>query len=70
MSISVFYVKVARDVVTVLLIFAKYLSVSYTFSHSHTKAHTHEHTYTISTQEKRRQPGTGAWLRGAKERLC
>ena len=41
-----------------------------TFSHAHTEAHTHKHTCTISTQEEWRQPGTGAWLRGAEERLC
>jgi len=39
-SISVFYVNTARDVVTVLLIFAKYHHFSYTFSHAHTEAHT------------------------------
>jgi len=44
--------------------------VTSTFSHAHTEAHTHKHTYTISTQEEWRQPGTGAWLRGAKERHC
>ena len=43
---------------------------SYTFSHAYTEAHTHKHTCTISTQEEWRQPGTGAWLRGAEERLC
>ena len=43
---------------------------TYTFSHAHTEAHTHKHTFTISTQEEWRQPGTGAWLRGAEERLC
>jgi len=43
---------------------------TYTFSHAHTEAHTHTHTCTISTQEEWRQPGTGAWLRGAEERLC
>jgi len=43
---------------------------TYTFSHAHTEAHTHKHTCTISTQEEWRQPGTGAWLRGAEERLC
>jgi len=43
---------------------------TYTFSHAHTEAeaHTHEHTRIISTQEKWRQPGTGAWLRWAEER--
>jgi len=41
-----------------------------TFSRAHTEAHTHKHTCTISTQEERRQPGTGAWLREAEERLC
>jgi len=43
---------------------------TYTFSHAHTDAHTHKHTCTIGTQEEWRQPGTGAWLRGAEERLC
>jgi len=43
---------------------------TYTFSEAHTEAHTHKHTCTIRTQEEWRQPGTGAWLRGAEERLC
>jgi len=42
---------------------------TYIFSHANTEAHTHKHTCTISTQEERRQPGTGAWLRRAEERL-
>jgi len=70
-SISVFYVNTARDVVTVLLLFAKCLSLSvstYTFSHAHAEAHTHKHTRIISTQEEWRQPDTGAWLRGEEER--
>jgi len=51
-SISVFYVKTVRDVVTVLLIFAKYLYYfTSTFLHAHTMAHTHKHTCTISTQQ-------------------
>jgi len=41
----------------------------YTFSLARTEAHTHKHTCIISTQEEWRQPGTGAWLRGAEERL-
>ena len=40
-----------------------------TFSQAHTEAHTHKHTCTISKQEEWRQPGTGAWRRGAEERL-
>jgi len=40
---------------------------TYSFSHAHTEAHTHKHTFIISTQEEWRQPGTGAWLRGAEE---
>jgi len=47
-----------------------YYHFTYTFSHAHTEAHTHKHTCTISTQEEWRQPGIGAWLRGAEERLC
>jgi len=42
---------------------------TYTFSHAHTEARTHKHTCMISTQEDWRQLGTGAWLRGADERL-
>jgi len=38
------------------------------FSHAHTEAHTRKHTCTISAQEEWRQPGRGAWLRGAKEK--
>ena len=41
---------------------------TYTFSHAHTEAHTHKNTCTISTKEEWRQPGTGAWLRGAERR--
>jgi len=37
---------------------------------SWTEAHTHKHICTIRTQEKWWQPGTRAWLRGAKEKLC
>ena len=43
---------------------------TYTFSHAQTEAHTLKHTCTISTQEAWRHPDTGAWLRGAEERLC
>jgi len=43
---------------------------TYKFSHAHKRAHTHKHSCTISTQEEWRQPGTGAWLRVAEERLC
>ena len=42
---------------------------TYTFSYAHTEAHTHKHTCTIGTQQEWRQPGTGAWLRAAEERL-
>ena len=31
--------------------------------------HTHKNTFMTSTQEEWRQPGTGAWLKGAEERL-
>ena len=62
-SISVFYINTACDIVTGLLIFAEYLSLTYTFSHAHTEAHTevltHKHTCIISTQQEWRQPGTG-----------
>jgi len=43
---------------------------TYEFTHAHKEALTHQHTCTISTQEEWRQSGTGAWLRGAEERLC
>jgi len=59
----------ARDVVTVLLIFAEYASLYLTFLYAHTEAHTHKHTCIISTQEESRQLDTGAWLRGTEERL-
>ena len=69
-SISVFYVNTARDVVTVLLIFAKYFSLylhifTCTYRGTRTQAHVYnQHTRGIAT------PGTGAWVRGAEERLC
>jgi len=67
-----FYVKTARDVVTsqFCLYLLNIYHFTYTFSHAHTEAHTHKITCTISIQEEWRQPGTGAWLRGAEERLC
>ena len=40
-----------------------------THFHIHIQRHTHKHTCMISTQEEWRQPGTGAWLGGAEERL-
>jgi len=43
--------------------------LTYTFSHAHTDAHTHKHTCVSSTQEAWQQPGAGAWLGGAEERL-
>jgi len=64
------FVNTARDVVTVLLIFAKYLSIYLHIFTCTTEAHTHKHTCTISIQEEWRQPGTGVWLREAAERLC
>jgi len=42
---------------------------TYTFSYAPTQEHTHKHACTISTQEEWREPGTGAWLRRAEERL-
>jgi len=42
---------------------------TYTFSYAHAEARTHKHACIISTQEQWRQPDSGAWLRGAKERL-
>ena len=42
---------------------------TYTLLHAHTEAHKQKHTRIISIQEQWRQPGTGAWLRGAKGRF-
>ena len=64
-----FYVKTARDVVTVLLIFAKYLSLYlHIFTCTYRGTHTQAHICTIRTQEEWRQPGTGAWYRSLVER--
>jgi len=58
-SISVFYVKTARDVVTVLLIFAKYLSLylpifTCTYRGTHTQAHMYnQHTRGMATTRHR-----------------
>ena len=58
-SISVFYVKTARDVVTVLLIFAKYLSLylhifTCTYKGTHTQAHMYnQHTRGMATTRHR-----------------
>ena len=58
-SISVFYVNTARDVVTVLLIFAKYLSLylhifTCTYRGTHTQAHMYnQHTRGMETTRHR-----------------
>jgi len=58
-SISVFYVKTARDVVTVLLIFAKYLSLylhifTCTYRGTHAQAHMcNQHTRGMATTRHR-----------------
>jgi len=58
-SISVFYVNTARDVVTVLLVFAKYLSLylhifTCTYRGTHTQAHMYnQHTRGIETTRHR-----------------
>jgi len=58
-SISVFYVKTAHDVVTVLLIFAKYSSLylhifTCTYRGTHTQAHTYyQHTRGMATTNHR-----------------
>jgi len=64
-----FYFNIARDIVTMLILFDDIYHFNYTLSHAHMETHTHKHTCMISTQEERRQPGTGAWLGGAEERL-
>jgi len=68
-SIVVFYFNTARDVVTVCLYLLNIHHFTHIFSHAHTEAHAHKHTCIISTQEEWRQPDTGAWLRGAEEKL-
>jgi hypothetical protein len=59
-----FYFNVARDVVTVLLIFANFHHFHYTFTHAHLYAHTRKHTSMISAQEEWWEPSRGAWLKG------
>jgi len=68
-SISVFYINTARDVVTVLLIFAKFYHFTYTISHTHTEAHTHTSTHVQSSHKRNgdnqaQEPG---WERREKE---
>jgi len=64
-----FWFSIARDVVTVLLLFVDIYHFNCTFPHAHIEAHTHMHTCVIGTQEELRQPGTEAWLEGAEERV-
>jgi len=46
-----FYFNIARDVVTILLIFVHVRHENYAFSqHAHVEAHTHKHTCGISAQ--------------------
>ena len=58
-SISVFYVNTARDVVMVLLIFAKYVSLyldvfTCTYRGTHTQAHMYnQHTRGMATSRQR-----------------
>ena len=59
-SVSVFYVQNARDVVTVLLIFAEYLSLDLHIFPC-TYIHTHKHTCTISIQEELQQAQEPGW---------
>jgi len=64
-SISVFYVNTARDIVTVLLIFAKYLSLylhifTCTYGGTHTQAHMYsQHTRGMETTRHRSLVGRG-----------
>ena len=59
MSVSIIYVNTARDVVTVLLIFAKYLSLylhilTCTYRGTHTQAHMYnQHTRGMATTRRR-----------------
>ena len=69
-----FYFNIARDVVTVLLIFFDIHHFNYKFSDVHVWAHTHKHTCMIgqhtcmnSTQEEWRELGTRTCLGGAGE---
>jgi len=45
-----FYVNIARDVVTVLLIFVDIYHFTYIFSHAHTETHTQAHMYDQQTR--------------------
>jgi len=64
-----FYFNIARDAVTVLLVCVNIHHFNHTLSHAHTEADAHKHKCMINTQEKWRQPGTGAWMGGAEERF-
>ena len=71
-SISVFYFNTARDVVTVLLIFAKYLSLYlhiFTYRGTHTQAHTYnQHTRGMATTRHRSLVGRD-WRQALLETL-
>jgi len=61
------YFNIARDVVTGLLLFLDISHFNHTFLHARIEAHTRKHTCMICAQEQWREPGIGAWFRGAKE---
>ena len=68
-SFSVFYVDIARDVVMGLLISAKYLFLYlYIFTCTYRGTNTQAHRYNQHTGGMVIQD-TGAWLRGAEEKL-
>jgi len=60
-----FYVNSARDVVTILLIFANYLSLYlHTFTCTYRGTHTQAHMYNRNGDNQEQEP----WLGGAEER--
>jgi len=69
---SVFYHNTARDVVTVLLIFAKYLSLypqSFTCTYTHTQAHMYnQHTRGMATTRHRSLVGRSGGRGFVRER--
>jgi len=64
-----FYFKIARDVITVVLVFVEFHQLNHTFSHAHIEERTHKQKCMISAQEEWRETGAGAWLEGAEERF-
>jgi len=60
------YFDIARDVVTVLLMFVDIYHFNHTLLHTNIQTRPHKHTSMVSTQEELRESGTGTWLEGAE----